>query len=235
MTFILDKRNPINKYFSKFCWGWTSLVFFLSCLFSLDSVARIGLPKNTKLREIDLFKAKHSQLNAFVNYVFATGYWIFLTQWLFGPSIFDRVFTYTGGGCFMFTAISDNDGMGSDLGQVSSVYQKSALVSTFQQCRKAGGTWEGGVDISGHCFLLFHSAIFLVYVVLPLATVHRKENISTVLKLFRAILIFSIYVLIYMWAFSLLITSWKFHHFAETFTGSLFAVMYWYLKFFLSI
>ena len=65
-----------------------------------------------------------------------------MTQWCFGPPVFDRVFLYSGGRCEGFSV--------TDKGEVEDL----GIITIAAKCRKVGGSWEGGFDVSGHVFLL---------------------------------------------------------------------------------
>ncbi|KAI9094411.1 Fat storage-inducing transmembrane protein [Phlyctochytrium arcticum] len=70
-----NKRNPLNIYFAKLGWFWTSLTLvpFLAFL----------SPETHRPR-------------ALLRYACATLYWIVFSQWAFGHSVFDRVLISSG-------------------------------------------------------------------------------------------------------------------------------------------
>jgi len=78
-------------------------------------------------------------------------WWIFVTQWFFGPAIIDRGFLLTGGQCELVQA--------ADAGNVE--MDKSRQFFTGAACKAIGGKWRGGHDISGHVFLLVLGSMFL--------------------------------------------------------------------------
>ncbi|KAL2104570.1 hypothetical protein VUR80DRAFT_10248 [Thermomyces stellatus] len=87
---------------------------------------------------------------AVVRWGLATGWWILVTQWCFGPPIIDRGFRWTGGKCEVVEG--KVEGGEADMGEVF----------TAVACRAVGGRWHGGHDISGHVFLLVLGTGFLL-------------------------------------------------------------------------
>jgi len=80
-----------------------------------------------------------------------TLWWIFVTQWFFGPAIIDRGFTLTGGQCDLVEM--------AEAGRVD--MDDTRQFVTGVACKAVGGTWKGGHDISGHVFLLVLGSMFL--------------------------------------------------------------------------
>ncbi|KAL1919506.1 uncharacterized protein VTP21DRAFT_2199 [Calcarisporiella thermophila] len=115
-SYFSQKTNIFNRIFAKNGWGWTTIAFAIYVIGQRQS----GWHK------------------AIVRWIMATVYWYALTQWCFGPSVFDRVYVYTGGKCSV-------DGH-----------------FTGRLCKMGGGEWHGGHDVSGHGMLLVHSSLFLI-------------------------------------------------------------------------
>lgn len=97
-----------------------------------------------------------------------TVWWIFVTQWFFGPAIIDRGFRLTGGQCELVDQAEKGNVEMDDARQFV----------TGVACKAVGGKWAGGHDISGHVFLLVLGSMFLfeevLHVVLKSArTKHR--------------------------------------------------------------
>ncbi|KAI9364430.1 Fat storage-inducing transmembrane protein [Zopfochytrium polystomum] len=89
-SFFANKRNPLNVYFAKFAWGWTT-VFLFTFLISVAAdrtrsarSARSGLGANPML------------WNAAARWLCTTLVWAVLTQYFLGPSLLDRVFAASG-------------------------------------------------------------------------------------------------------------------------------------------
>lgn len=81
-----------------------------------------------------------------------TIWWIFVTQWFFGPPIIDRGFLLTGGQCELVEE--------AEAGTVD--MDKARQFLTGVACKAVGGKWRGGHDISGHVFLLVLGSMFLL-------------------------------------------------------------------------
>lgn len=152
----------------------------------------------------------HQFLKALSRWLMVTTYWFFLTQWAFGPSIIDRVFVATGGACDRV----QQDGDPSPL----QVFEQAA-------CRKHGGVWTGGHDVSGHCLLLIHSSLFFLeelswlwYYPSPKALLKKTQSYFTVIAGMLA-----------LWAWMLLMTSTYFHGHYELLSGTTFGLIGWAL------
>ena len=78
----------------------------------------------------------------------ATGYWYFLTQWFWGPAIFERIYLLTG----------DCSRMSNDS---KLQFKDFNLKGGLKDCHENGGNWSG-MDISGHTFLLIHTSLFIL-------------------------------------------------------------------------
>ncbi|KAJ2059091.1 hypothetical protein GGI17_004615 [Coemansia sp. S146] len=146
---------------------------------------------------------------AVLRYALATLYWLAMTRWFFGPPLFDRLFVRTGGECQISTATPTD-----------SPYSMSA-------CRAAGGAWAGGHDVSGHCFLLLHSGLFLAEEVLVplllLSSLQPQPQPQT-----RWAVVAATLGLVAVWLLMLFFTAKYFHGLGELVSGSLLGVAYWF-------
>jgi len=95
-----------------------------------------------------------------------TIWWIFVTQWFFGPAIIDRGFLLTGGQCELVEQ--------ADAGHVE--MDNARQFFTGVACKAVGGKWKGGHDISGHVFLLVLGSMFLFEEVLHVALRSTKSK-----------------------------------------------------------
>ncbi|KAF9099919.1 hypothetical protein BGX29_006872 [Mortierella sp. GBA35] len=142
-------------------------------------------------------------VKALVRWGLATLYWWLISQWFFGPGLFDRVFVMTGGSCSV-------DGHWSQY-----------------HCRRQGGLWSGGVDISGHMFLLTHAWLFLmeelsIFLNVPEAWMALQDRRAAKYA------VWGILALAGLWWWMLLMTSVYYHHLAEKLTGLFFGVLFWF-------
>lgn len=87
--------------------------------------------------------------SAIFQYIIFTVYWIIMTQWFLGASIFEMVYRTTSK-CELVAAVGTTSGASSSVS-----YSK-------RQCIQDGGVWTSGIDISGHCFILIHSCNLLL-------------------------------------------------------------------------
>lgn len=95
-------------------------------------------------------------MQGIIRWCVVTAWWIFVTQWFFGPPIIDRGFTLTGGQCEL---VRD-----AEAGKVDMDDTRQFL--TGMACKAVGGKWKGGHDISGHVFILVLGSMFLLEEVL---------------------------------------------------------------------
>jgi hypothetical protein len=144
-SYFAQKRNIFNVYFVKIGWFWTTfaLVIFLFTHPFHGRPLSLGLTKQ--------------RLKALSRWALATLVWVLTTQWFFGPALIDRSFRLTGGACALAEA--------QRMGEVE--MSRFARIATNAECKIAGGTWSGGIDISGHVFLLILGSALLWMEILP--------------------------------------------------------------------
>ncbi|KAJ2504698.1 hypothetical protein GGH95_004880 [Coemansia sp. RSA 1836] len=139
--------------------------------------------------------------DAVLRYALATLYWLAMTRWFFGPPLFDRLFVHTGGACQLHPAST-----------------------SYAACRVAGGAWAGGHDVSGHCFLLLHSGLFLAEEVLAPLLPHARSRSARAAT--RAVVAAAL-GLVAVWLLMLFATARFFHGADELLSGSLLGVAFW--------
>jgi Inositol phospholipid synthesis and fat-storage-inducing TM len=148
-SYFAQKKNIFNIYFVKIGWFWVTLSLALF-IFTHPS---FGAPFSPRLST--------RRVRAALRWLAATGIWALTTQWFFGPALIDRSFLWTGGACQRIEA-------GEQMSSLREIWSHA-------QCRIAGGTWSGGIDISGHVFLLILGSGLLWMEVLP--TVLRAQGL----------------------------------------------------------
>lgn len=90
---------------------------------------------------------------------------------------------------------------------------------TKTDCKQAGGNWNG-FDISGHCFLLVHSSLYINHELgIAESSQHNGEIIGWVLVAAKTILA--------IWWTMLIFTCFYFHSVAEALLGLWVAVGFW--------
>ncbi|KAI0633473.1 inositol phospholipid synthesis and fat-storage-inducing TM-domain-containing protein [Trametes polyzona] len=146
--YFASKKNPLNVYFIKKLWLWTTATF-LSLFLTSPSATRT--------------KARVSQ------YIIATTVWLAFTSWFFGPPVFDRLTASTGGECVLHLPSGAVVTVPEQY-----CYTKSTISTTTHSALFPAslllpdGEWVGvprlrkGHDVSGHIFLLTLSTLFLV-------------------------------------------------------------------------
>ncbi|KAJ1668552.1 hypothetical protein IW140_002697 [Coemansia sp. RSA 1813] len=185
-----NKRNPLNSYFAKLAWAWTSALFVAA----LAACVPVRSPAAS---------ARHV-----ARYALATFYWVAMVRWFFGPPLLDRFFVLTGGSCALDSPLP-------------------APIASLSACRAAGGQWAGGHDVSGHCFLLLHSALFLVEEVLvPLLSLPAAMLPRSAAAMRRGAAVCAA-ALICVWVLMLFFTAKYFHGAMELLSGILVGVGYW--------
>lgn len=157
--YFARKSNLFNVIFVKRGWFWITLSFAVF-LFTHPAVA-----------------TPTQRARAAIRWGLVTLWWVFVTQWFFGPAIIDRGFRWTGGKCE--DKISSVQ-RGVEVGDV-----RARDVFSAAACKAAGGRWSGGHDISGHVFLLVLGSFFLLqevgWVVSRWARWHKAEERTVVM------------------------------------------------------
>jgi hypothetical protein len=147
-SYFAKKSNVFNIFFVKQGWAWvtSSYLFFLFTHPSAGPVGSLAVtPKRTR---------------GLLRYGIVTLWWIFVTQWFFGPPIIDRGFLLTGGQCDLVEL--------ADEGKLEMDNTRQFVTSVA--CKAIGGKWKGGHDISGHVFLLVLGSMFIFQEVLHVVT-----------------------------------------------------------------
>jgi hypothetical protein len=156
-SYFATKGNIFNRFFVKQGWAWITFSY-LFFLFTHPSGGALGSITPKRIRGL-------------VRYGMVTVWWIFVTQWFFGPGIIDRGFTLTGGQCELMEA--------TDTGHIAMDHTRRFVTSVA--CKAGGGKWQGGHDISGHVFLLVLGSMFLfeevLYVVLKSSQSREERSI----------------------------------------------------------
>jgi hypothetical protein len=142
-SYFAQKKNVFNVYFVKVGWFWTTAAFVMFVLLHPGFGAGLSARR----------------ARAVLRYAAVTTWWVFVTQWFFGPPLIDRGFMYTGGMCEVLRDPAAREDM-SDARQYI----------TAATCKAVGGSWKGGHDISGHVFLLILGSSLLWCEFLPAIT-----------------------------------------------------------------
>ncbi|KAJ4337194.1 hypothetical protein N0V87_004867 [Didymella glomerata] len=147
-SYFALKKNVFNVYFVKVGWFWTTLAF------SMFVLMHPGFGRGLSAHRI----------RAVLRYALVTTWWVFVTQWFFGPPLIDRGFKLTGGACEL----------ARDPNARAEMSDTKEFI-TAATCKAVGGSWKGGHDISGHVFLLIMGSSLLWLEFLPALT--RMEGL----------------------------------------------------------
>lgn len=146
--YFASKKNPLNIYFIKRIWGWTTAAFLFH-FFTSPRAAR------TKERVFQ--------------YLAATGVWLIFTSWFFGPAVLERLVASTGGECVVNLPSGAVITVPNEYCYTKSTVSALTHPSLFPaSLLLPEDGWHGrprlrrGHDVSGHIFLLTMSTLFLV-------------------------------------------------------------------------
>ena len=146
--YFASKRNPLNVYFTKKLWAWTTATFlfhFLSSPSAIRAPVRVA------------------------QYLLATSIWLAFTSWFFGPPVFDRLTASTGGECVLHLPSGASVPVPAEYCYTRTTISPLTHPALFPaSLLLPDGEWTGtprlrrGHDVSGHIFLLTLSTLFLV-------------------------------------------------------------------------
>jgi len=140
-------------------WAWVTISYF----FFLFTHPSTGRPRTLVVTP--------RRIRGALRWALVTTWWIFITQWFFGPAIIDRGFRLTGGACELVREAEEGKVEMDDTRQFV----------TGVACKAVGGKWKGGHDISGHVFLLVLGSMFLfeevLHVILRTARVKEERTV----------------------------------------------------------
>lgn len=223
-TYFADKRNLLNILFVKNGWLWTTVAFGYIVYETFSGQIGLGVSFGTNtstgtrtgtthdgVSETNSDSKSNAALKLLVGisaptpigqlsrYIIHSLWWLLFTQWFLGIPIMDRFFVATGGKC-EYAKENASPITGKTISSAS--------------CRRSGGSWIGGYDPSGHCFLLVLSTMFLVYETVPHIK-RRPYKLSAKIALGTAAL----------WTWMYFMTSLYFHTFWEKLMGVIFGLL----------
>ncbi|CAH7667208.1 inositol phospholipid synthesis and fat-storage-inducing TM-domain-containing protein [Phakopsora pachyrhizi] len=250
LPYFANRKNFFNQKFVKLAWAWTTFAI----VFHLISFANhhqeqqqmkkaqeespqktSGEKKKETVNRSELLPSHRKTISrVFKSYVVGTLIWIALTQWFFGSCLIERLLVLTGARCVPSNLPS---------GEASSSSEPIHLDHSF--CQRTWGKakegldpftilthkphWSGGVDISGHAFLLTFSILLITSSTLaPSFEVLNMNRIGSLSRLYQLSIYFNL-GLISFWWWMLLMTSLYFHGPAEKIIGAIVGVMSWVL------
>jgi len=144
--YFATKSNPLNVYFIKKAWGWTTAAFFFSWFTSPPQIRSVHR----------IFK-----------YFALAIVWLLFTSWFFGPAIFERVIVASGGQCVIALPSGDPVIVPHEFCYEKTTLTPETYPTLFMNSFALPLGWGAvprlrkGHDVSGHVFLLTLSALFL--------------------------------------------------------------------------
>lgn len=196
--YFANKSNPLNVYFIKYTWAWTSGAFFLSC-FTSD-------PRRT--------------LGRVGKWVVETVVFVIFTTWFFGPALLERLILASGGECILVPPTGSPISVPPEFCLAKTSLSPAehpdifaTITSTFDSVDwHAVPRLRKGHDISGHTFLLTMASLFLADQLRYSLNTPRRSVLHTAVMTAN-------FALIGVWLFAMYTTCLYFHSPLEKVTG----------------
>lgn len=195
-----SKANPLNVYFIKKAWGWTSAAFLLAWA--------TGPPSTRSAVRL-------------TRWATATAIWLFFTAWFFGPALLERIILVSGGECVLALPSGDPISVPAEYCRMHTAVSPATHPALFASSSSfvLPQEWPGatprlrkGHDVSGHIFLLTLSVLLLAQQLGPSFS-HTRWSPP------HAAAVWANIALIAIWLFASGTTSVYFHSPAEKITG----------------
>ncbi|KAG8214948.1 Fat storage-inducing transmembrane protein, partial [Butyriboletus roseoflavus] len=198
--YFANKSNPLNLWFIKRAWGWTSFAFLFLWLTS---------PQHTQA------------LSRVFQWTLASLAWLAFTSWFFGPALMDRFALLTGGECTIalpisasFTILDEYCLTHLRLSPLTHPHLFAAPLILPEPPWSTVPRLCRGHDVSGHIFLLTMSISFLADQLVPSLRAVSWPRMHTWS-------VAAMMSLVAIWLFALGTTSVYFHTLLEKVTGYL--------------
>ncbi|KAJ7178333.1 inositol phospholipid synthesis and fat-storage-inducing TM-domain-containing protein [Mycena crocata] len=196
-----SKGNPLNVYFIKQAWGWTSAAFLLAW--------STGSPSTRTAQRL-------------ARWLTATAIWLTFTAWFFGPALIERIVLASGGECMVSLPSGDAIALPAEYCHTRVAVSPATHPTLFANTEsfvlpeewRATPRLRKGHDVSGHIFLLTLSVLLLAQQLGPSFALTRWSTSHTVAVCANM-------VLIGIWLFASGTTSVYFHSPGEKITGYL--------------
>ncbi|KAL1887500.1 hypothetical protein Cpir12675_006526 [Ceratocystis pirilliformis] len=156
-SYFASKHNVFNRYFVKVGWAWVTAAISSFALLNPVLGPITGGTSLMAAKDSTAKLAVYRRARVLVRYAAVTLAWAATTQWFFGPPIFDRWFRWSGGMCYPVEAFGPTGTLlAAEAPQKAGADAEALniLAYTATTCKRVGGRWYGGHDISGHVFLL---------------------------------------------------------------------------------
>ncbi|EJD03384.1 uncharacterized protein FOMMEDRAFT_108604 [Fomitiporia mediterranea MF3/22] len=214
VSYFSRKTNVLNTVFIKRAWGWTTAAFVALWATAPRSISGPGLRSSSVSTRERIGK-----------WLVATLVWLIFTSWFFGPAVFDRLTTFSGGECVVRLPSGRVHSIPlsycHDKSYISpATHPEIFYIPPLVLDEELAADWRSkprlmrGHDVSGHIFLLTMSLLFLADMVRPsLAIPSRTPSTAHSLALAATA------VLMAIWVFAIFTTSVYFHTPFEKLTG----------------
>ncbi|KAF7361764.1 hypothetical protein MVEN_00520600 [Mycena venus] len=146
-----NKGNPLNVYFIKQAWGWTSAAFLLAW--------STGPPSTRTAARL-------------TRWLTATATWLVFTAWFFGPALIERIVLASGGD-------TATPALPCPPATHPALFASSSSFVLPQEWHGATPRLRKGHDVSGHIFLLTLSILLLAQQISPSFTLTRWSTPHT--------------------------------------------------------
>jgi hypothetical protein len=196
-----SKANPLNVYFIKKAWGWTSAAFLLAW--------STGPPSTRTASRLARWLA-------------GTAVWLVFTAWFFGPALIERIVLASGGECVVALPSGGSLSLPAEYCHahvaVSPATHPALFASDLESSFSLPSEWRAtprlrkGHDVSGHIFLLTLSILLLAQQLAPSFRLTRWSTPHTLAVCANV-------ALIGIWLFASGTTSVYFHSPGEKITG----------------
>ncbi|MBW0526262.1 hypothetical protein O181_065977 [Austropuccinia psidii MF-1] len=228
LPYFAKKTNFFNQKFVKLAWAWTGFMIGFHLL---------GFSNHHHTHD---HQTQHNSQSKHISkiigsFIISTVLWILLTQWFFGSSLIERLLMITGAKCV------------PSLNQPISIEPLTDKSTHFESsyCQRRWGRrlpgldqltvsthrpyWTGGIDISGHTFILSFSMLLILSSLQPsLRYIFQNHNNQTISRSYK-ISIYANLALLALWWWMILMTSLYFHGPVEKLSGLVFGTGSWWL------
>lgn len=198
-NYFADKGNLFNQYFVKLGWAWTFWPLLVYIPYTSYKVFRD--------------QSGPVIIDGMIRWAIGSAYWYMMTQWCFGPSVFDRIYHH-----WPWASCSEES------------------LRNHHLCHSYGHQWDS-FDVSGHCFLLLHSSLVLWEEIrasrwsLSAQGLWRRTRCCQRFDPFEMIMILFFSALLFLWYWMLIVTCVYFHTWSEKLVGVGFGFAYWALSY----
>ncbi|KAG0151187.1 hypothetical protein CROQUDRAFT_571619 [Cronartium quercuum f. sp. fusiforme G11] len=238
LPYFAKKSNFLNQTFVKLGWAWTSLAIWAHLILFATHHTSNKTERSGSEKAGSATDQPNHVIRSMTLYSTATALWIFLTQWFFGSSLIDRLLMLTGAECVpsMAHANEGPEKLQMDPTKLSNAYcerrwgQRLPGLDTFTIATHRP-YWRGGMDISGHVFLLSFSILLILSTLAP--SLRLLTSSPTTLPKSLKIGVYANLALVGIWWWMVLMTSLYFHGPVEKAAGLVVGVGSWWLSEFL--